>query len=111
MWSAASSRRFLRSRLIAATRVNDFCRRQVADYKNKALTSQRTPHLCLGFADGGNRIVIAGSKQTERPHVPMTNNSIRVDHENRSRDLSGNQRLRAIEIRHFSIDVRQQTQW
>lgn len=67
--------------------------------------------MILGFADGCNRVVVAGSKQTERPHVPMANNSIRIDHENRARDLSWNQRLRAIKISDLSIDVCQQTQW
>ena len=67
--------------------------------------------LVLRFSDCSKDIVVLWAKQPERPDLAVTNDAAGINHENRSRYLSGNQRLRSIKICYFSIYICQQTQW
>ena len=68
----------------------------------------RNAELLLRFANCADDFVILRSKQTQRPHVAVTNDPIRVNYEYRTGNFAGNQGFCSVRISHLPSLIRKQ---
>ena len=61
--------------------------------------------LALCLADCADEVIVFWAEESERPHVAVTYNTLRINHEDRSRHLARNQGLRAVQIRDFTTNI------